>query len=74
MSRTIKYLLIALLVLALGAGVYFFFLSEEDPDMTVPQIELTESDTTVVSDPDTTTANTPTMDLSDLASCGDEEE
>lgn len=72
MSRTIKYLLIALLVLALGAGVYFFLLSEEDPDMTVPAIELTESDTTAVSDAADTTSTT--MDLSDLASCGDEEE
>ena len=71
MSRTIKYLLIALVVIALGVCAYLYFTTEEEPDMTVPQIELTEDDTTTVQ---TDTTEIVKMDLSEFSSVGDEEE
>ncbi|MDE5800748.1 MAG: hypothetical protein K2H74_06980 [Paramuribaculum sp.] len=71
MSRTIKYLLIAVVVIALGVCAYLFFMADEEPDMTVPQIELTDTDTTAVQ---TDTTEIVKMDLSEFSSVGDEEE
>lgn len=66
MSRTIKYLLIALVIIILGVCAYIFFMADEEPDMTVPEIELVKSDTASV--------QSGQMDLSGLSSVGDEEE
>lgn len=69
MKRTVKYLLLSLIVIAFAVVGFFAYdyFTQEEPDMTQPEIQLTDSVTV-------STDSVTTMNVSEFAVCGDETE